>query len=82
MCDPTLGAAFSDASGSHHVRALLDATGTFEDSDALLAYHGHLLQSRLLRMFYTRDLMMGPAARYGWVEPMPLPVLQRGLERP
>jgi hypothetical protein len=66
---------------AHIIAAMIEAhNGTLgiKDSNSFCDAHPHLLQRTLLRLYYTRERIMTPEAKAGFVEPDlgPLPTLR------
>jgi len=62
------------------VQLTLNEFGPSETADAFLDKHTQLSEKRALLLFYSRDLIMSPRAKAGFVEPdlAPLPKSRKG----
>ncbi len=65
------------------VQTVLEEFGPAADGDAFCDAHPELSQSKILRLFYTKDAILSPRAKAEFVEPdlTPLPVSWRRREQ-
>lgn len=64
------------------IRAAIEKSGPFDDSDAFCLYRPELLDRRVLLCYYTRDRILNPTAKAIFIEPDITPLNHIGLVYP